>query len=102
MRNKDDIDERLAIRDCEALKIDADTAEVTWSYCYPPHPYDVDEDLQEEEQVVGRVYLARRSKSDIWVCFYDLRLRAALGGGRAFRRWLLWSRHSMSCVALGL
>ena len=102
MRNKDEVEERLVIHDCEALQIDADTAEVRRSYCYPSGQCDVDEDLHEEEQVVGRVYLARRPKSDIWVCFYDLRLRAALGGGRAFRRWLLWSRHSMSCVALGL
>jgi hypothetical protein len=59
MRTDDEIKEWLAIREREALK-DADTAEVTWSYCYFPDSYDVDEDLQEEERVVGRVYVARR------------------------------------------
>ena len=54
MRTDDEIKEWLAIREREALK-DADTAEVTWSYRYFPDPHDVDEDLQEEERVVGRV-----------------------------------------------
>ena len=35
MRTDDEIKEWLAIREREALK-DADTAEVTWSYCYFP------------------------------------------------------------------
>ena len=28
-------------------------------------------------------------------------IASCTGGGRAFRRWLLWSRHSRPCVALG-
>jgi hypothetical protein len=127
MRTDDEIKEWLAIREREALK-DADTAEVTWSYCYFPDPYDIDEDVQEEGRVVGRVHVARRPKSHIWIPFYDLpdaisgkllerhrsklefstrwwfehrQIASCTGGGRAFRRWLLWSRHSRPCVALG-
>ena len=43
MRTKDEIRKRLATRERKALKIDADTAEVSWSYCYLPDSYDVDE-----------------------------------------------------------
>jgi hypothetical protein len=118
MRTDDEIKEWLAIREREALK-DADTAEVTWSYCYFPDPYDVDEDLQEEERVVGRVYVApfydlpdaisgkllerHRSKLEFSTRWWleHRQIASCTGGGRAFRRWLLWSRHSRPCVALG-
>jgi hypothetical protein len=77
------------MRDCEALK-DADTAEVTWSYCYFPDPYDVDEER----------HRSKLEFSTRW-WFEHRQIASCTDGGRAFRRWLLWSRHSRPCVALG-
>ena len=65
MRTDDEIKEWLAIREREALK-DADTAEVTWSYCYFPDPYDVDEDLQEDPAAGRWLDLHAGSRTQPW------------------------------------
>jgi hypothetical protein len=67
-----ELEEWLAIRKAEGLKIDPDTAEVDWEYGQILDPYRVHPDLPEECQQIGRVYFARSPGSDIWVCFYDL------------------------------
>ena len=65
------LEQWLQIRKEEGLKIDPESAEVTWSYAPVLDPYGVYQ-LLPEEQCVGRVYFARSLGSDIWVCFYDL------------------------------
>jgi hypothetical protein len=67
-----DVEEWLAIRKAEGLKIDPETAEVDWVYGQILDPYHVYPDLPGEFQQIGRVYFARSPGSDIWVCFYDL------------------------------
>jgi hypothetical protein len=62
----------LSIRKLEALKIDPDTAEVTWWYVQMADPYGVDCGLPEECQCVGRQYFVRRPGSDICVWIGDL------------------------------
>ena len=56
-----EIEEWLAIRKAEALKIDPDTAEVDWEYGQTLDPYGVYPELPEEYQQVGREYFARAS-----------------------------------------
>jgi hypothetical protein len=67
-----DVEEWLAARKREGLKIDPETAEVTWWYAQVVDPYGVERNLPEECQCIGRAYFARRPESDIWVCFDDL------------------------------
>lgn len=62
----------LQIRKDAGLKIDAETAEVTWTYAQTLDPYGVDPDLPEELRQVGRAYFARSPGSEIWVWFGDL------------------------------
>jgi hypothetical protein len=64
----------LEIRKKEALRIDPETAEVTWSYAQVLDPYGVLDkwELPEECDCVGRAYFARAPGSDIWVEFGDL------------------------------
>jgi hypothetical protein len=62
----------LAIRKEAGLKIDPETAEVTWIYALTVDPYGVLSDLPEEYQQVGREYFARSPGSDVWVDFGDL------------------------------
>jgi hypothetical protein len=59
----------LAIRREAALQIDPETAEVMWKHANIADPYGVYPDCQE---CTGRVYFARPSGSDVWVCFDDL------------------------------
>jgi hypothetical protein len=66
------VEEWLAIRKAEGLKIDSDNAEVDWEYGQILDPYGVYPELPEEFQQVGRVYFVRSPGSGIWVCFYDL------------------------------
>jgi hypothetical protein len=66
------VEEWLAIRKREALKIDPETAEVTWRYTQILNPYGVDPNLSEEYQQVGRESFVRRPGGDIWVWFGDL------------------------------
>jgi hypothetical protein len=66
-----DVDEFLAIRKAEGLRIDPRTAEVTWVYAEPFDPYGIYE-VPEEHQLVGREYFARAPGSEIWVNFGDL------------------------------
>ena len=61
----------LQVRKEEALKIDAETAEVFWMYRQVLDPYGVRQ-VSEEEYCVGREYFARSPGSDIWVWFGDL------------------------------
>ena len=61
-----------AIRKEAGLKIDPETAEVTWIYGLTLDPYGVYPDLPEELQQVGREYFARSPGSDVWVKFGDL------------------------------
>lgn len=76
----------LAIRREEALKIDAATAEVFWSYEQTFDPYRI-EPLPEGYWQVGREYFARRPNGDIWVWFGDLPAATADA---------LWKRHRAS------
>jgi hypothetical protein len=78
------VDQWLAIRKEEALKIDPSTAEVDWIYALTLDPYGVYPDLPEECQQVGREYFARRPGSEVWVVFDDLPEET---------RDALWERH---------
>ena len=69
---KIDVEQFLAERKAEGLKIDPRTAEATWYYGYIVDPYGVCGDLPPEAMCVGRLYFARVPESDIWVSFYDL------------------------------
>jgi hypothetical protein len=75
----------LAIRKEAGLKIDPETAEVTWDYAQTFDPYGVFPDLPEEYQQVGREYFARAPGNDVWVHFGDL--------PKATRE-ALWKKHS--------
>ena len=55
----------LAIRKEAGLKIDPETAEVTWRYAHTCDPYGVYPDLPEEYQQVGREYFARSPGSEV-------------------------------------
>jgi hypothetical protein len=67
----DEIQKYLADRKREAVTIDPNTAEVTWSYEETLDPYGV-HDLPAELRQVGREYFARHPGSEIWVWFGDL------------------------------
>jgi hypothetical protein len=62
----------LAIRKEVGLQIDAETAEVCWTYAQILDPYGVEPELPEEFWQVGRAYFARSPGSDVWVWFGDL------------------------------
>jgi hypothetical protein len=83
--NKQTVDQWLAVRKEAGLKIDPETAEVTWGYSDIGDPYGAVP--AHREGCIGRVAFARSLDSDIWVCFYDLpdETRAAL-----------WKMHSPS------
>ena len=66
------VEDWLAVRKQEGLKIDPSTAEVDWEFAQTSDPYGVNPDLPEELQQVGRAYFARRPGSDVWVWFGDL------------------------------
>ena len=55
----------LASRKEAGLKINPETAEVTWVFALTLDPYGVYSDLPEECQQIGREYFARSSQSDI-------------------------------------
>jgi hypothetical protein len=65
------IEEWLAIRKEAGLKIDPQTAKITWHWAQVLDPYGVLE-LAKEDHCVGRSYFARSPESDVWVSFYDL------------------------------
>ena len=69
--NDSTVEQWLQIRKEEALRVDAETAEVTWWYAQVVDPYGIRQ-LSEEEDCVGRQYFARSQGSDIWVSFHDL------------------------------
>jgi hypothetical protein len=83
------VEDWLAIRKEEALKIDPGTAEVTWHYAQTLDLYGVCPDLPEECQCIGREYFARSPGSDIWVHFGDLpeKVREALWGKEMNPNW---------------
>jgi hypothetical protein len=66
------VEEWLAIREEEGLKIDPSTAEWGWCYARMGDPYDVYPELSDEFDYIGREYFARRLGSPIWVAFLDL------------------------------
>ena len=68
--NKMTVEQWLAIRREAALQIDPETAEVMWKHANIADPYGIYPDCPEE--CIGRVYFARPSGSDVWVCFADL------------------------------
>jgi hypothetical protein len=78
------VEEWLAIRKEEGLKIDPDTAEVDWYYVQTLDPYGVCSDLPLDFRQIGRGYFARSPGSDIWVHFHDLPEKT---------RDALWERH---------
>jgi hypothetical protein len=86
-RERAELEHWLAIRKKEALRIDPETAEVSWWYAQTLDPYGVmDEwELPEEFHQVGREYFARAPGSKIWVEFGDL---------PAETRKHLWNRDS--------
>ena len=61
----------LAAREEEALKLDPETAEVSWHWGSVLDPYGVYDLTREEDQCVGRNYFARAPGS-VWVLFDDL------------------------------
>jgi hypothetical protein len=65
------VEQWLAIRKEAGLKIDPETAEVTWKYANTLDPYGVYPDLPGEYQV-GREYFVRSPGSEVWVNFGDL------------------------------
>lgn len=71
------VEQWLQVRKEEALRIDAETAEVFWKYGLTMDPYGVFPDLPEEYRQVGREYFARSPGSDIWVSFSDLSAETA-------------------------
>jgi hypothetical protein len=86
-RERAELEHWLAIRKKEALRIDPETAEVTWWYAQTLDPYGVlDEwELPQEFHQVGREYFARAPGSKTWVEFGDL---------PAETRKHLWNRDS--------
>jgi hypothetical protein len=66
------VEEWLAIREEEGLRIDPATAKVDWNWAQVLDPYGVYPNLPEECDCVGRVYFARRPGGKIWVEFGDL------------------------------
>ena len=84
MTEKMTVEDWLAIRNEEGLKIDPSTAEVDWTYAQVLDPYGVRPELPEECDCVGRAYFARRLDSDVWVEFGDLPEKT---------RDALWERH---------
>src|SRR5262245_36664413 len=68
--NKMTLEQRLAIRTEAALQIDPETAEVMWRHANIADPYSDYPDCPEE--CIRRVYFARPSLSDVWVCLDDL------------------------------
>lgn len=84
----------LALRKQAGLEIDANTAEVMWTYAQTIDPYGVFPELPEECQQVGREYFARAPGSEVRVCFGDL---------PAATRDALWDKHkSMLSFPAGL
>ena len=78
------LEDYLAIRKEEGLKIDPSSAEVDWSYAQTLDPYGVYPEPPEQCWQVGRAYFARRPGSDVWVEFGDLPENT---------REALWERH---------
>jgi hypothetical protein len=70
--NEAAMEQWLALRKEAGLKINPETAEVTWVYAQTLDPYGVFPELPPECQQVGREYFARARGSDIWVWFGDL------------------------------
>ena len=66
------VEQWLEIRKEAGKRIDPETAEVDWDYGQIMDPYGVDPNLPEELDLIGRLYFARSSGSDIWVSFDDL------------------------------
>jgi hypothetical protein len=95
----DDVKKRLAARKREALKMDLETAEVTWCYTETMDPYGVDRNLPEECQQVGRAYFARSPESDIWVWFGDLPKETKEGLLRNFGKKLAFPSGFEDCFA---
>jgi hypothetical protein len=67
----DEIRKYLDDRRREAVKIDPQTAEVTWWYAETLDPYGV-HNLPPEIRQIGREYFARHPGREIWVWFGDL------------------------------
>jgi hypothetical protein len=65
------VEDWLAIRKEEGLKIDPSTAEVMWIWGQIADPYGIRPELT-EEWCVGGLCFARRPGSDVWVEFGDL------------------------------
>jgi hypothetical protein len=81
-----EIEQWLAVRKEEGLRIDPETAEVMWTYGQTMDPYNLEGgDLPAELWQVGREYFARAPESRIWVHFGDL--------PKAVEK-ALWAKHS--------
>jgi hypothetical protein len=80
----------LAIRKEAGLKIDPETAEVTWIYALTDDPYGVYPVLPDDHLQVGREHFARAPGNDVWVHFGDLPKET---------REALWKKHSSELAA---
>jgi hypothetical protein len=69
---KVDVKQWLAIRKEVGLHIDAEIAEVFWTYAQVLDPYGVEPDLSPEFRQTGRDSFAHSPRSDVWVWFGDL------------------------------
>jgi hypothetical protein len=67
-----DVEQFHVLRREAGLKIDSETAEVSWTYGQVLDPYGIRDLLPEECYCVGRAYFARAPGSDMWVHFHDL------------------------------
>src|SRR5689334_20242779 len=87
--NPQEIQDFLTIRKEAARHIDPETAEVDWQYGQILDPYGVNPRLSEELQCIGRIYFAKSTGNDVWVCFSDLpdEIRSAL-----------WEKHERKLV----
>jgi hypothetical protein len=66
------VEQWLAIRKQEAVRVDPEIALVEWDYGQIFDPYGVDPNLPPEYRCAGRNYFARNRGSYIWVSFHDL------------------------------
>lgn len=62
----------LKIRKEEGLRINPDTAMVTWKYAMVLDPYGAGLEIPDEYRLVGREHFARDPRSEIWIHFNDL------------------------------
>jgi hypothetical protein len=81
---KKEVEQWLALRDEAGLKIDPETAEVSWKHASALDAYGIYPDLPRDYEQIRPAFFARSPGSDIWVHFRDLPHET---------REALWERH---------